>query len=69
MGKEIIAFGNIEGGKHKFHQHKTPISIYDLNDDRIVESNKVFWVKKLNILFCAKMIMKKFCPCVLYFEQ
>ena len=67
MGKQIIAFGNIEVDKHKFHQHKTPISIYDLNS--IVESNKVFWVKKLNILFCAKMIMKNFCPCVLYFEE
>ena len=42
MGKEIIAFGNIEVDKHKFHQHETPISIYDLNSDRIVESNKVF---------------------------
>ena len=27
MGKEIITFGDIEVGKHKFHQHKSLISI------------------------------------------
>ena len=29
MGKEIIAFGNIEVEKHKSHQRKSPILIYD----------------------------------------
>ena len=28
MGMEIITFGNIEVKKHKFHQRKSPISIY-----------------------------------------
>ena len=41
MGKEIITFGNIDVEKHKFHQHKSPISIYVVNIDRIVVSNKV----------------------------
>ena len=27
MGKEIITFGDIEVGKHKFHKHKSLISI------------------------------------------
>ena len=27
MGKEVIMFGDIEVEKHKFHQHKSPISI------------------------------------------
>ena len=33
MSKEIITFGDIEVEKDKFHQHKNPISIYDLNID------------------------------------
>ena len=41
MGKEIITFGNIEVAKHKFHQHKMPILIYDRSIDRIVVPNKV----------------------------
>ena len=46
MGKEIIALVDIEAEKHKFHQHKTPISIYDVNVDRIVVSKKVSFAKK-----------------------
>ena len=30
IDKEIITFGNIEVEKHKFHEHKSPISIYDV---------------------------------------
>ena len=46
MCKEIITFGNIEVEKHKFHQHKSPISIYDVNVDGIVVSNRVPFGKK-----------------------
>ena len=46
MGKEIITFGNIEVEKHKFHQHKRPISIYAVNVDRIVVFDKVSFGKK-----------------------
>ena len=45
MGEEIT-FGDIEVEKHKFHQCKIPISIYDVNIDRIVVSNKVSNGKK-----------------------
>ena len=65
MGKEIITFGNIEIEKQKFHCQENPISIYDVNIDRIVVSNKVpFGNKILNILLGMKMIVKRFCPCV-----
>ena len=61
MGKEIITFGNIEIEKQKFHSHKNQISIYDVNIDRIVVSNKgPFGWKDLNILLDTK-IMKKLC--------
>ena len=43
MGKETITFGKIEVEKQKFHQHKSPISIYDVNIDRIVIPNKVLF--------------------------
>ena len=46
MAKEIIRFGNIELEKYKFHQHKSPISIYDVNIDKIVVSDKVPLGKK-----------------------
>ena len=39
MGKEIITFGDTEVEKHKFHQHKSPILIGDLNINKIIVSN------------------------------
>ena len=41
MGKEVITFDNIEVEKHKFHQHKSPISIWDVNINKIIVSSKV----------------------------
>ena len=46
MGKEIITFDDIEVEKHNFHQYKNPISIYDVNIDRIVLLNKIPFGKK-----------------------
>ena len=46
MGEEIITFGDIEVEKHKFHQHKSSVSIYDVNVDRIGLSNKVPFSRK-----------------------
>ena len=46
MGEEMITFGDIEVEKHKFHQHKSSVSIYDVNVDRIRLSNKVPFSRK-----------------------
>ena len=46
IAKEIVTFGNFEVEKHKFHQHKSPSSIYDVNFDRIVVSNRFSFGKK-----------------------
>ena len=35
MGKKIITFGDIEVEKHKFHQHESPISVYDVDINSI----------------------------------
>ena len=36
MGKKILTFDNNEVGKYIFYQHGNPISVYDVNTDRIV---------------------------------
>ena len=46
MKKTITKFGDIEIQKQKFHQHKRPISIKDVDINKIVVSNKVFFGKK-----------------------
>ena len=46
MEKTIIKFGDIEIGKQKFHQHKRPISIKNIDINKIVVSNKVSFGKK-----------------------
>ena len=45
MGKETIRFGNIEINKQKFHNHKNPISVYEVNIDRIVIFSRVSFGK------------------------
>ena len=37
--KKVIKFGDIEIEKQTFLRHKSPISIYDVNIDRVVISN------------------------------
>ena len=46
MEKTIIKFGNIEIRKQKFHQHKRPISINNIDINKIVVSNKVSFDKR-----------------------
>ena len=46
MEKIIIKFGNIEIEKYKFQQYRRPISIKNININKIVVSNKVSFSKK-----------------------
>ena len=46
MEKTIIKFGDIEIEKQKFHQHKRPISIKNLDINKIRVSNKISFGKK-----------------------
>ena len=46
MEKTIIKFGDIEIQKQKFHQHKGPVSIKNIDINKIVVSNKVSLGKK-----------------------
>ena len=59
MEKTIIKFGDIEIQKQKFHQHKGPISIKNIDINKIVVSNKVSFGKKgFNISLTTKMLKK-----------
>ena len=44
--EKIIKFGDIEIQKQKFHQYKNPISIKNIDINKIVVSNKVSFGKK-----------------------
>ena len=45
MEKIIVKFGDIEIEKQKFHQYKRPISILNIDINKIVVSNKVSFGK------------------------
>ena len=46
MDKKIVKFGDFEIEKQTFHQHKRPISIKNLDINKIVVPNKVSLGKK-----------------------
>ena len=46
MDKKIIKFDNTETEKYKFQQHKSPISIDNIDIKKIVVSNKFSFGKK-----------------------
>ena len=65
MDKEIVTFGDTEVEKDKFHQYKTPISIYNVDISEIVVSTVFLLIKKvLNILLGTKMV-KKLLLCII----
>ena len=43
MDKKTIKLGESEIEKHKFHQHKCPILISDVDINKILVSSKVFF--------------------------
>ena len=51
MGKEIIIIRNVEVEKHKFHEHKSPISIGDVDINKIIVSAKVHFGKKKSFIY------------------
>ena len=51
MEKTFTKLGYIEIKKLKFHQHKRPISIKDIDSNEIVVSNKISFGKKRSKYF------------------
>ena len=46
MGKEILTFGDIEIEKDEFYRHKTPILLKDVDIEKVLVSNKIYFGEK-----------------------
>ena len=66
MEKAVIKFGDIEIENQKFHQHKRPISIKDVDINKIVVSNKVSFGKKGFKYFIGNKYAKKIKPLCIF---
>ena len=42
MGKEILAFGDIEIGKNKLYLRKIPIFLKDVDIEKVLASKKIY---------------------------
>ena len=63
--KEILVFADIDIDKLKFHHHKNPIMIDDVDVDDILISNKAKLAKKVaNTLLVKTMMIIKLNHCV-----
>ena len=69
MEKTIIKFGDIEIEKQKFHQHKRPISIKNIDINKIVVSNKVSFGKKGFTYFIGFKDNKKVRPLCIFLPK
>ena len=67
--EKIIIFGDIETEKQKFYQHKKPISIKNIESNKITVSNKVRFGKKGFIYFIGYKDPRKIWPLCMYFSQ
>ena len=61
MGKEILTFGNIEIEKNKFYYNKNPAPLTDPNIEKVLVSNKIFYLvkKSINTLLVTCIMMIK----------
>ena len=46
MGKEVLTFGDIEIEKNKFYHYKTSVHLRDVDFDKVLVSNKIFFSEK-----------------------
>ena len=68
MEKTITKFGGIDIQKQNFHQHKIPISIKNVDINKLVTSNKVSLGKKdINTSLATKILRKL--DLYVYFSQ
>ena len=64
-----IKFGDIEIEKQKFHQHKEPISIKNIDINKIAVSNRVSFGKKGFIFFIGYKDAKKVRPLCIFLQK
>ena len=60
MGKDISPFGNIEIEKNEFYRNMIPVHLKDIDNEKVLVSNKIFLVKKTvnTLLVTCTMIIK-----------
>ena len=60
MGKEILTFGDIKIEKNKFYLYKSPIFLKDIDIEKVLASNKIYFGTKTiyTLLVTGIMIMK-----------
>ena len=69
MEKTIIKFGDIEIKKQKLHQHERPISIKNIDINKIVVSNNISFGKKGFKYFIGYKNAKKLNLYVYFFQK
>ena len=69
IDKAVIKFGDIEIEKHKFHEHKSPISIENVDINEIVVPNKVTFGKKGFRYFIVYKDAKKLVLYAYFFQK
>ena len=69
MEKTYVKFDDIEIKNQKFRQHKTPISIENIDINKIVVSNKVSFGKKSFKYFIGYKDAKKIRPLCISFPK
>ena len=69
MEKAIIKFGHTKVEKHKFHQCKKLILIENVDFNKIVVSNKVYFGKKGFKYFISYKAAKKIDLYVYFFQK
>ena len=67
--EKIIKFGDIEIKKQDFHQHKAPISIKNIDINKIVVCNKVSFGKKSFKYFIGYKDRKKNKPLCTFLQK
>ena len=67
--EKVIKFGDIEFQKQTFHQHKEPISIKNVDIDKIVVPNKVSFNKKGFKCFIGFKDVKKSRPLCVFLPK
>ena len=46
MGKKILTFGDIEIEKSKFYHNKIPVHLRDVDIEKVLVSNKIYFDEK-----------------------
>ena len=46
IGREILMFGDIKIEKNEFYRHKSPIFLRDVDIEKVLVSNKIFFSEK-----------------------